>query len=442
MNKPVLWILFTALFLRLLLFAVIMSNNQERFMQPDSYGYVQIAENIVSHKVYSGSYSQPFLPEHSRTPVYPFFIAMLKFFHMGVTSVILFQIILSSLICFGVIMSAYKFSGHNLKSAYAAGVFMAIDIPTIVLANSILAETLFTFLLFLSILLFVFYLEKRKIVFLFISAILMSLSVLCRPIAFLLPGVLITALILRKGFAVRKRIFDTMLVLIMCFAVLSPWLIRNKIVFGNFFLSTISYDNLLYYQAAGVVAKQKKISISDAREELEQTVNKKFAKEPALNMSAQNSFKKKLAISIISSHPIIYFHNYVKSVFKMMVKPIRSDLDLMMGLKSEPSTLESWYVVSRGSLISEFFRKTSITTIVLCFFQMLSLAVLYMLSLMGVYKVYSKQFSKIQIFVPIIVYFCIMSGVPEVYARFRVPVMPFLAVLAGIGVLGLKKADG
>ncbi|MBU3930693.1 hypothetical protein KJ577_08435, partial [bacterium] len=283
---------------------------------------------------------------------------------------------------------------------------------------------------------------KRKIVFLFISAILMSLSVLCRPIAFLLPGVLVAALILRKGFTVRKRIFDTMLFLIMCFAVLSPWLIRNKIVFGNFFLTTISYDNLLYYQAAGVEAKQKKISISDAREELEQTVNKKFAKEPALNMSAQNSFKKKLAISIISSHPIIYFHNYVKSVFKMMVKPVRSDLDLMMGLKSEPSTLESWYVVSRGSLISEFFRKTSITTIVLCFFQMLSLAVLYMLSLMGVYKVYSKQFSKIQIFVPIIVYFCIMSGVPEVYARFRVPVMPFLAVLAGIGVLGLKKADG
>ena len=35
----------------------------------------------------------------------------------------------------------------------------------------------------------------------------------------------------------------------------------------------------------------------------------------------------------------------------------------------------------------------------------------------------------------LIVYFCIMSGGPDAYARFRVPQVPFLAIAASVGMI-------
>lgn len=265
-RKWIFSIIVFALSLRILLFIGIRLNNPEGFLtNTDSIQYWQIAENILNHSTFSPSSTPPLLPDHSRTPLYPLFISFLKWLGLSVQGIIFFQISVSALTCLIVIFLTYKLLG-SWKSAYLAGAIVAFDIPSIVYSNSLLTETVFTFLLTLSILFLVLHFkEPEKISSLLISGVLVGLSILCRPISIFLPlfiVLLIFTFSQRPKFYLFKR---ASLYLILCFVVVSPWLVRNQIVLGTPILSTMGYNNILYYRAAGVYAVKQGIPLSNRR---------------------------------------------------------------------------------------------------------------------------------------------------------------------------------
>ncbi len=287
-------ILFIALSLRILLFTgILLSNPKGVLTNTDSHPDWQIAENILNHSSFSLSNTQPITPDHSRTPFYPLFISLLKWLGLDVAGIIFIQILVSAATCLMVILLTYKLVGSR-KSAYFAGTIVAFDIPSIAYSNSLLTETVFTFLLTLSILfLWLYFKDPERVSPLLISGALMGLSILCRPISAFLPLFIVLLFFI---FSKRPKVYlfkRASLYLTLCFVVVSPWLVRNQFVFGTPILSTIGYNNLLYYRAAGVYSVNEGISLQKSQKLLGKKVKFEFQGDKELEPIKYKNLKRK-----------------------------------------------------------------------------------------------------------------------------------------------------
>ena len=333
--KYLFWsVLVFAFILRLLLFFAVFKNNPDNFYQPDSGVYVQIADNLLKAGIFSSSNKPPLEPEYNRTPAYPVFISAFRKMCPGVIDLILFQILISTVSVYLVMYFCRTLLKLSDTASLLSGIILALDIPSIVLSNSILTETLFTFLLLTGIIFLARYFKTHNIILLVSGGVMFGLCSLCRPSALLLPLFSLAAFFFIKDLRVHSKILASAIFLFVYMMVLSPWLIRNNAVFGGAFLSTISYDNLLYVQAAGVRSVRDNISLDKAREML----LKEFESRHSDDIKNASLLKiKKLeghdALQIIDAHPFIYAVNYWRSVLNMLLKPIRNDIDLMLGFR-------------------------------------------------------------------------------------------------------------
>ena len=385
-------ILLIALSLRILLFAGILLNNPKGFLTNiDSNQYWQIAENIKNHSTFSLSSTPPLLPDHSRTPLYPLFISLLKRLGLDVSGIIFIQILVSAATCLLVIFLTYKLLG-SWKPAYLAGAIVAFDIPSIVYSNSLLTETVFTFFLTVSILFWVLYFkEPEKISPLLISGASMGLAILCRPIAAFLPLVIVLLFFLFSKHT-KVNIFPrALLYLALCFLVVSPWLARNQFVFGTPILSTIGYNNLLHYRAAGVYSVKKGISLSKSQKLLGERVKSEFQGNKELEPIKYNKFEAKIGTSIILENLQIYIRNHILSNFNMLFKPLKSTIDLQLGLSEKGTSLMTWGKKNNSSPMSGLLRSTSGLTIALVFLQLISIVLLWLSVIYGLIISFVKK---------------------------------------------------
>jgi len=436
-QKWIFSILVFALSLRILLFIGIQLNNPKGFLtNTDSIQYWQIAENIKNHSTFSLSRTPPLLPDHSRTPLYPLFISFLKWSGLSVQGIIFFQILVSAATCLIIIFLTGELVG-NRKASYLAGAIVAFDIPSIVYSNSLLTETIFTFLLTLSILFFVLYFkEAERVSPLLISGALMGLSILCRPISAFLP-LFIILLIFTFSKIPKVYLFKrAALYLILCFLVVSPWLVRNQFVFGTPILSTIGYNNILHYRAAGVYAVKQGIPILESQDILSKKAISEFRGDRETDPVKYKKFEAKVGTSIILENLPTYIRNHIHSIFNMLFKPLRSTIDLQLGLSKKGTSLMDWSEKNSSSRISRLLRSTSGLTITLVFIQLILIVLLWVSGISGVIiSIVKKEYLISSIILLLIAYFCIMSGGPEAYARFRVPIVPFLAIAASVGMI-------
>ena len=433
-------ILLIALATRILLFSGILLKNPDGFFQGDAYCYWQIAENVINHGSFSQSTAQPFIPSHNRTPVYPLFLAFLRYIGLDAKGIVFIQILLSSATCLIVILLTYKLT-ESWKPAFLAGGILAIDVPSIVLSNCLLSETLFTFLLTLSILYLVLHFKRaKKISTLLFSSVLMGLSILCRPIAVVLPVFIIMCYILFRKMMKSLIFLRIVTYLLFCFFVVSPWLIRNQIVFGSMFLNTIGYIDLLHDCAASVYAVGERMSLSESLELLREKAESTFQGNREKEAIKYIRNEARVGASIIMSYPMIYIKQHILSGFYMISKPMRSTIDLQLGFSQKGTTLTPLTPLGekdKTCLFSRLLQKTSTFTTILVFVQIFMLITLWISAIYGIgICLAKKEYLSFFIVVSVIVYFCITVGVLEAYARFRVPIVPFLAVAGGIGIAG------
>lgn len=443
-NKKVLsWIIIVltiALIARLGLFLGILLRNPNGFFLSDSETYWQLAENIINHNSFSRSIAWPLVPEHNRTPLYPLFIGSLRLLGLGAPNIVFVQIFLSSATCLIVILLTYKLVGSWYPACLAGGI-IAVDIPSIVMSNALLTETLFTFILTLSVLYLVFYFKRNeRTSSLLISGTLMGLAMLCRPIALFLPF-FITVLIFLFSKQTKIYIFRrAILYFIFCFLVVFPWLIRNQIVFGSPFLSTIGSYNLLYCRAGSIYAVKEGITLSEASMILNEKVKSAFHGNIEEDPIRYKNLEAKVATSIILAHPFIYMRNVIVSVINMLFKPSRGTIELQLGFTKKQISLIPWGEKGGLSLLARLLQQTSLFTVILVIIQLFMLAILWILFSYGMtVSLLKKEYLVFWIIALVMTYFCLVSAGPEAYARFRVPIVPFLAIGSGIGLANVYE---
>ncbi len=218
-------------------------------------------------------------------------------------------------------------------------------------------------------------------------------------------------------------------------------MIRNKIILGTPILSTISSTNMLHYRAAGVYAAKEKVSFTEAQRELKELAESTFTGNRDEHPLDYKKHEAKLGAKIIIANPLYYIKNNISSAVNLFLSPLRSTIDLQLGLSNKATTLANWGKSKKDTIFSRLLSTTSSFTLVMILLQMITLAIVWLLAVAGMVVAFkNKNYLSFALLLLTILYFGVITGGPEAYARFRVPIILFLALISGIGFTFISEA--
>ncbi len=298
---------------------------------------------------------------------------------------------------------------------------ISIDLLTIQVANYVLSETLFSFLLLLSLnlLLAIHSSEKNRYGVAIMCGISFGLFALCRPVGQYIPFLLIPWIIVfrRDGHSCRSRWIVSALIIVFSLSLIHVWKLNNFINKGHYFTSITTSFNMYNYRAAWNVAYRDGRSFEDVKAEFHDKRDDFKRENPQLSSYEVSQHFTSEGLSIILSTP--------KETF---FQAVRGFVFLYGGIYN-------------GSL-DRIFQNNTVRKIA----QAYSLAynmLLYLGVLLGIYYwrvLSSQQRSLFVLCGSIIFYFTFFSIGVESYARLRAPIMPYLVFVSVVGwVVWLKK---
>jgi len=442
-DKKMLFLFFLALAVRLALFVAIApwqdSVWQERIAFSDAGGYHQIAVNLLEHRVYSlyplSSSGRPISASiNLRTPVYPLFVAGIYWISgYRVYIVLLLQIVMGALSC----LIIYKIGTllFEKKVGLLAGCLLAVDFVSLLYANMLMTETVFTFLFLVSIYFVVRFLRRSSVKYLVWGALFMGLATLCRPVSLYFP-VFIVLFFIFSGFLKRTRlvgcITNGLIFALIFWLTLSPWLIRNTIVFGfpriHSMGGMLLSHNAVFLEQARSGRSFKEIQ-REFGKELENLVKGKNLSEAEEVRVAQQLGQKK-----IMKHPILYARVHLAGVLSMLVEPGSSEFWRLLGRKPRGIPILSRFLTKgSGGVIATVLGNKSFSQICYIAGAMIFLLIIYIALIAGsIDLILKRKYSVVILFLAILGYFLLAVG-PLGNMRYRVPIMPYIMLLAAYG---------
>jgi len=170
-----------------------------------------------------------------RPPLYPLFLAILyKISFQNFLLVKIVQAVINVLTCFFIMRIAQKI--FDKRTGYIAFMLAAINPFFIYWTGFLQTETLFMFLFIASIFSLVLFDRTDLKRYLILSAFLLALSALTRPVAVLFVPFLIIYLFIRIRKGYRSCIKDAAIFTLCFMCIIAPWTIRNYKVYKEFIL--------------------------------------------------------------------------------------------------------------------------------------------------------------------------------------------------------------
>jgi len=239
-NKLFFLFIVSALLIKVLLWGYTTILTPNAKLQVDSGFYLGTAEGIAKKGAFAMLEGEEIVLHHYRTPGYPLFLALLN----GKMNIALSDIVLIQLIL--TILAAwtcYKSAAlidERLK--YLSILIVLYDPPTTIYSLMILTEALFIFIITLFMLSYLRYIKEKRGGLLIKSGIYLTLATFVRPVAIYLPvPLMIFSLCLRQeGVSWKRKVASVLLFLIIFYTPVTLWCLRNKNAFGNYHFSIIS----------------------------------------------------------------------------------------------------------------------------------------------------------------------------------------------------------
>lgn len=412
------WIVFlAALSARILVWLFVIFHPGTAF-DNDSALYVSLGSNLFGHHGFSSLI---------RTPVYPLFIASAHYIPGEVIShVLLFQCVLDSLTTIAVAMIFFRLF-RDSRYSLVAGLIYAVNPFAIYYSNMVLTETLFTFLLAIMFYFLVCFSDGRRYIYLAMSGAVLGLSALCRPIALYLP-----LLILPGFFFVKKHLKEKIIsctIFILCFSVaVIPWYLRNYKYYQRWTLSPI--DELNYFISFApevLMVGDNPLSVLQIRinEPIEhygkllwnQVKSKYGWRENGPSAMIDNAERAALlreeGKKVVLQRPLIFLASHLLNISRTLC-PYYPPFSKLTGTDAGIFLVLSFIL--------------DLVTIV-CF------AAGAFFSLKGELFMNSNRVL-MYIMMAMIFYFSFVPGIIG-YARFRIPVLPYISILSAVGIRGV-----
>ena len=363
-----------------------------------------------------------------RTPGYPLYLAMVQ---QNVLFAILGQIVFSLVSVWLTYLLAQKlFNERNV--AVIAAAFLAVSQESITHSYYLLTETLFTLLLLSAVFFLVRYRDEKNWRNIFLCAIFMGYAILTRPVAIYIPFLLLFLFWIDQG-TWKLKLKNSIIFLTVVFAMVGGWVFRNYQVHQLPAVSSISSTNLLYYNAASLKAWQSGENEALVRKELQKEVDEILAISGIQKTEANVSdVEKDLAWSIIMQSPIQYGFIHLKSDINNLL-PDTDLLEVLSITSGQSGTLD--FIKQNGLFagITYYFNGSYLPILLLLPF-ILVLGLEYIGGLVGTVRLIKNRnwYVAMALLMPIL-YGVLIPGSPS-NPRFRVPVMPYLVILAAFGM--------
>ena len=380
------------------------------FYFPDSFTYLNPARYVLEGRGFvNGRAAEgggvPLLePDTIRTPGYPLVLMLFGAHTVPV-------IVLQHLLDIAIAALLYLFVMHrwgNRFAALAAAIAFALDVPSIHIASKLLTETIFTALLFAV---FVLLLDDEPPPI--TIGLLLGFMVLVRPIALFF-------------FAIAAlRIPRRRLIAFLVAALVLPagWAARNLARAGVFTVSSIGSINMLSTRAAGALAiedngdnfyadlnDEQRGLAEDADDWIQERLHIPDAEELSVGVRAR--YYGEYGARILAEHPLALAELTVRGI---LVNLFDSDWDAIEPVSTlHPSLLR----VALGAV-----------PVAVTLFASIGILVLWRTDRLALFAI---AFT--------VGYFVLISAGAEAEYRFRVPVMPQLAIAAAIGLDRIRAA--
>ena len=380
--------------------------------------YVVLAENLYTkHQFTLGDY-----PETNRTPIYPLFIIPSLVISDSPVLVPIFQIILVLIEVWLIFRISSLFTPKWWVGVGASLIFV-LDPMTLWATQIISSEILYTVLLSASI----YFLFKKNY---WLSGFFLGLSCLTRPMAMAFIPLFALFLICR----VKPVIRGTVCLIIGAILIISPWIIRNKLVAGVYDISVNGINAFITGDWPAFMAYKNGITVAESQQETTKQLGFDFTEQLRLENSPE---MKALGWELFKSQPISYltFHLYKSAGFLGV-----SSFKYIQTLPSNPLVKSSW---GSSHSFTEIVLKHDWRGLSRWGLNNLLYLPEYILwgglLLFGLYGAIKTGNRKIILLLGIIFMTALLVG-PISSARYRVPIVPLMAITGLIG-FSVKKRD-
>ena len=410
----------------------------ERFIlnYGDAAGYTRLAQNMFLGHGFSMSRESPFIPDGTRTPIYPGFLASSLFLSGNFWLAIAFQIVLGSLIP---ILAYFLLQKLKFIHPIPLGVAIFFSIEPFFAAHGVflLSEVIFISIFLLTCIFYFKSIYASDIVWKWIvlAAFFTGLSALTRPIGFYLIFIFAAGIFLFQFKQWRKSLLAAAIFSLVGFATISPWLYRNWQVFGSATLSSIDSINLYLQQGGSVLANYNNTTLDIEKKKLWDEL-----KSDGLDYKNIGDAKeiKKRAWVIISSHPAAFLKVNSLAAWQFFTHDAYYDLAWHLGFYHERNSPPITILDFKNSIfkIPKLLAEEPLFIIyllgralwVLIFFSFLA----------GIYLAFKKRLNvKREVFlISIIIYFLAASVTTgySINARFRLPIAVFYVTYASLAL--------
>jgi 4-amino-4-deoxy-L-arabinose transferase-like glycosyltransferase len=381
------------------------AGSPQRYWSHDDRDYVGLARHL--HAGYLSDAGYWFNRGLLRTPVYPLLLrAIFDIFGRHYVAVVAVHAVIGT----ATVFLTYRLARELLPERYALGaaLLVAVDPASIVFSNLMLTETLFAFLLTAALLLLVVGRRREQPWPGAAAGLVLGFAILTRPVGEYLPLVLALVLL-----TTRRRLGVILAAAVVLGAAVpaGAWAIRNHAKTGVTTISTIDGHNLLDYRAYGALLESG-WSRPHARAYIAAELAKRT--HPGENSAEISKTQLSLGVRILLRHPAGALESWARGEAKLLVGPA----------KAETATLLTGRQEVRATWLRALIGVDAAITI----------AVL-VLAVVGVAFARSLD---LWLLIGAATYLIVISGGPEAYSRFRVPITPLLAILAAAGLRAVK----
>ena len=407
-----------ALIPRLLWWAVAYFYGDYSFCTDDSIQYIQLADNVLLKGCFSLSPEAPFYPDIVRTPGYPFWLIPFRTITDSVAFIALVQSIMGALVPVLVLLTIRRI---GMPGASAAAFLTVIDLSLVVFTPLALSDGLFALLI--ALLVYLLTAPKQTHRCIALTALVMTALIFTRPIALYLPlGLLI-------WWQVRGASFKAVTMgFVMALTLPTAWMYRNYTHHQTFTMSSIGVNTLYLFHAAHVQSKAEARTFEAVQAEYLTTVRSSFDWEH--DPEAVKRFLahcRQQSLAVYRAHPLETIEVTASNVMAFFVKPPRAYFDLALGSSMGYAPVST----TPGGLnekVSALLNQTGYIALGLSLSQLVLNLLQLALCAVGLRYLFKRKRPLAWLVLCLLIYFASLSALTQTDARFRLPVIPVMAL--------------
>ncbi len=404
----------------------------------DSSEYAILTQNLVESGAFTLGGNAP---EMFRSPGYSLFLAPFYAIDHSLYLAIFVQILL----VLGSAFLIYEIGKKFLPEFWAAicALFFALDPATIFYSLSIFSDLLFTFLSLLAVYL-LFVRENRGWVAYGFAGLVLGFGALVRSageyLVIILAVFVLVEAVRRIGF--RKAVFSVLLMLVTSLVVVTPWYVRNYQETKAVGLSTTGPYTFLFYHVKDFEMKKHGVSEEAFTDEIKERLN--VADVAELRSIEYSKGMMEIVKEKIFADPLNYGVYHILGSINLFLSSSIRDTSLNLPKFGEALSavgLAGGNTVNVKELLATDPARAlwyGITAEPLFTFERV-LRLLGLLLAVGVtlYALVTRRFTILfLVLVTIVAYTALVIG-PVSYARYRIPLEPFLYLITAYGWVSL-----